>query len=69
MTIEFIPGGTPNSSSYSIGSNFTLSTSIGGRPVTASLAEYVSESIGPQGPSYTIIGDGYDTTKVQIINI
>jgi len=60
MTIEFTPGGTYISGSYSIGSRLTMTTSPGGKPITASFAQFASESIGPQGPPYKIIGDGYD---------
>lgn len=69
MTIQFTPGGFPFSSSYAINSTVTTNTSTGGKPLTASIAEYAATNIGPQGPPYKIIGDGYDTTKVQIINI
>lgn len=69
MTIQFTPGGFPFSSSYAVNSSITAITSDGGKPVTASIAEYAAQNIGPQGPPYKTIGDGYDTTKVQIINI
>lgn len=69
MSIEFIPGGYPISSSYSDKAGLALNTSVGGKPITASIAEYAAQNIGPRGPEYIIIGDGYDTTKVKIVNV
>lgn len=49
MSIQYIPLGIPLSSSYAITAKFAVTTSLGGFPVSASYAEYASQSFGPKG--------------------
>lgn len=65
MTISFFPLGIPFSSSFAISASFVLNTSTGGFPQTASLAEYVSNYIGPTGSAYTTIS-GSNVTLVTV---
>lgn len=55
MAFIFRPLGAPFSSSYAVSASFASTTSLGGFPVTASLAEYVINYTGPVGPTYTIV--------------
>ncbi len=55
MGILFFPLGTPFSSSLALNSGYTENTSVGGFPVTASVAQYVINYIGPTGQTYTTI--------------
>lgn len=55
MSIAFFPQGIPFSSSVAISSSFALTVSTGGFPATASLAEYVTNYIGPTGPAYVTV--------------
>jgi hypothetical protein len=50
MTFSFIPAGLPVSNSHAISAKFAVTTSLGGYPTTASLAEYVVNYTGPTGP-------------------
>lgn len=52
MSILFFPQGMPLSSSVAQNAGYTHNTSVGGFPVTASVAEYVINYIGPTGPVY-----------------
>jgi hypothetical protein len=55
MAISFFPLGVEFSSSFAINGSFAVTTSLGGFPQTASLAEYVSNYIGPTGPAYETV--------------
>lgn len=55
MSFTFLPVGSPLTSSFSINALVAATTSLGGRPVTAALAEFVSGYIGPTGATYRTI--------------
>lgn len=55
MPISFFPLGMQFSSSVAISGSFAVTTSLGGFPQTASLAEYVSNYTGPTGPTYETV--------------
>jgi hypothetical protein len=55
MAFSFFPLGMPFSSSYAINASFAVTTSLGGFPQTASLAEYVVNYIGPTGSAYETV--------------
>jgi len=55
MSISFFPQGIPFSSSLAVSASFALKVSPGGFPATASLAEYVTNYIGPTGPAYITV--------------
>lgn len=50
MSIQFFPLGIPFSSSFAGSASFAVTTSIAGFPITASLAEFSVNNIGPTGP-------------------
>lgn len=55
MSISFYPVGTETSSSRSINASFAVTTSAGGFPVTASLAEFAVNNPGPTGSAFVIV--------------
>ncbi len=55
MSILFFPLGVPFSSSLANNTSYTHTTSVGGFPTTASVAEYVINYIGPVGPTYVTV--------------
>lgn len=55
MGIQFFPLGIPFSSSFAVNASLTLSTLPAGFPVTASLAEFSINYIGPTGSVYTTV--------------
>lgn len=55
MSIQFFPQGIPFSSSMAESASVALKVSTGGFPVSASLAEYVTNYIGPIGPVYITV--------------
>jgi hypothetical protein len=61
MTILFFPLGASFSSSFATKASITATIPIAGFPQTASLAEYISNYIGPVGPVYKTIS-GNDVT-------
>lgn len=63
MTIQFIPLGIPLSSSLAMKSKYTLSTLAGGFPVSAALAEFSVNNIGPSGSNAVTI-TGSLVTKI-----
>jgi hypothetical protein len=61
MSIQFFPFNIALSSSLAISASYAVTTSIAGFPVTAALAEYAINYIGPTGPS------GSFATRVTIL--
>jgi hypothetical protein len=55
MPISFFPLGRGFSSSFAISGSYAATTSLGGFPQTASLAEYVNSYIGPTGSAYETV--------------
>jgi hypothetical protein len=52
MTIRFFPFGIPVSSSHAVSGSLALSTPAGAFPVSAALAEFAVNNIGPTGPAF-----------------
>lgn len=61
MSMQFFPVGILISGSYAVSASYTTTTSLGGVPSTASIAEFALTPIGPTGPSYKTIS-GSDVT-------
>ena len=52
MTRRFFPFGIPVSSSHAVSGSLALSTPAGAFPVSAALAEFAVNNIGPTGPAF-----------------
>jgi hypothetical protein len=55
MTIQFFPFGIPVSSSRAVSGSLALSTPAGVFPVSASLAEFSVNNVGPTGSAFTTV--------------
>jgi hypothetical protein len=53
MTIQFFPFGIPVSSSHAVSGGLALSVPAGVFPVSAALAEFAVNNIGPTGSAFT----------------
>lgn len=55
MSIQFFPQGIPFSSSLAETASFAVQVDVNGFPISASLAEYVTNYIGPTGSAYITV--------------
>jgi len=55
MTIKFFPFGIPTSSSFTVSGSLALSTPAAAFPVSAALAEFSVNNIGPTGSAFTTV--------------